>query len=946
MPRARGVLVHSDAAQAVGKIPVDVDALGVDLLTVAGHKLYAPKGVGALYVRSGVALEPLIRGAGHERGLRAGTENVASIVGLGVACELAAAEVAAEAPRLAAAARPARAAARRRLSRDWFVHGHRELRLPNTSSVRLPGDDANMLLARLGDDVAASAGAACHTDAVAVSHVLAAMGVESATARSHGALLGGALHHRGRGRRRRPPRARRPPSGPSRVVDLIDQPCIESLPRNEEQAAARLSKDPPFSARGTAIPHLLMGGSIMPVRDQTGLFRLPGRVSALGGVQMSRLARFGVQEDIMHRTAPLPTLLVAFAVLVGPSAADAGFSATDLAGSSVGRAQGVADWYTTVWVHNPNSSPAVVQFYFLKRDQANTSAVPATVTVPAGDTVRYADVLAELLATQGFGALRVVSDRSVLVSARIYSRAPGEDESASKGQDLVGVPAALAIGAGQRTEILGVYQTQPASASSYRTNYGFVEAAGHDCTVQVVPIDATGAAIAAAKTYTMRAFEQKQYQLSGEFPSVSTSNARLQVQVTSGTGRVIAFGSSIANLSQDPTTFEMRFNEALLGGGAVVHDATLTGDGTGLSPLGVSDFSISKAKLQASGGTSGQVLTTDGTFLLWQTAGLSLPYSASAANGGPLISVTNTSGNAAIQGRSQASTPNSLRPAVVGQSGAASTISQGVATPIGVWGDSQVGNGVLGTSDESSGVVGYSVNEVGTAGYSENDTGVTGGGKLAGVAGNTLSGDGVHGFATTGNGIHGESPGGYAGRFDGKVRISASSPADTDIFTAVNTGAGRGFTVRATTDTALWALSTSGVGIDARSTSGNGLSATSSTGYAGYFFGKVAVTGTHHQARRRLQDRPPPRPRRQVPVPLVRRVPGHEERLRRRRRHRRRGRGVGRAARSGSRRSTATSATSSRCIGALRPGHRRRGDRRQPLHDRTAAAAASRSRGR
>ncbi len=86
---SRGVLVHTDAAQAVGKVPVDIKQLGVDLLTVAGHKLYAPKGVGALFIRDGVTIQPLIRGAGHEMGRRAGTENVLCEVGLGAACEIA-----------------------------------------------------------------------------------------------------------------------------------------------------------------------------------------------------------------------------------------------------------------------------------------------------------------------------------------------------------------------------------------------------------------------------------------------------------------------------------------------------------------------------------------------------------------------------------------------------------------------------------------------------------------------------------------------------------------------------------------------------------------------------------------------------------------------------------------------------------------------------------------
>ena len=174
--RERGVLLHTDAAQAVGKIPVDVNALGVDLLTIAGHKLYAPKGIGALYIRDGVMIEPLIRGAGHERRLRAGTENILEMVGLGAACELVVQETAFEVGRLAAL----RDRLRDRLAAgvDGLVeHAAGADRLPNTLSVSLPGAHAGDLLEAVGDEVAASAGAACHGLKVQVSHVLAAMGV-------------------------------------------------------------------------------------------------------------------------------------------------------------------------------------------------------------------------------------------------------------------------------------------------------------------------------------------------------------------------------------------------------------------------------------------------------------------------------------------------------------------------------------------------------------------------------------------------------------------------------------------------------------------------------------------------------------------------------------------------------------------------------------------------
>jgi cysteine desulfurase len=174
--RERGVVLHTDAAQAVGKVPVDVNALGVDLLSVAGHKLYAPKGVGALFVRDGVELAPQIRGAGHERGLRAGTESVLLAKGLGAACELVRREPAVAREQLCGL-RDRLTAQLRGGCPDLVEHGDPEHRLPNTLSVAFPGVDAGTLLDSLGDEVAASAGAACHAGAATVSHVLQAMGI-------------------------------------------------------------------------------------------------------------------------------------------------------------------------------------------------------------------------------------------------------------------------------------------------------------------------------------------------------------------------------------------------------------------------------------------------------------------------------------------------------------------------------------------------------------------------------------------------------------------------------------------------------------------------------------------------------------------------------------------------------------------------------------------------
>src|SRR5262245_36289697 len=168
----RGALMHTDAAQSLGKLAVDVNDLGVDLLTVAGHKLYAPKGVGALYVRDGVMLEPLIHGAGHEGGRRAGTENVPYAVALGAACAVARQSLPAATERL----RHLRDRLCAALGDRIVLNGHPQQRLPNTLNVNFVGHVGADLLQAV-PEVAASTGSACHEGHVTLSPVLKAMGV-------------------------------------------------------------------------------------------------------------------------------------------------------------------------------------------------------------------------------------------------------------------------------------------------------------------------------------------------------------------------------------------------------------------------------------------------------------------------------------------------------------------------------------------------------------------------------------------------------------------------------------------------------------------------------------------------------------------------------------------------------------------------------------------------
>jgi cysteine desulfurase len=172
--RKKGILFHTDAAQSLGKIPVHVHELGVDLLSIAGHKLYAPKGVGALFVRSGVALCPLVHGAGHESGRRAGTENVPGIVALGTACEIARQELEKNSAHLKAMRDRLHAAIRAEVP-GARLNGHETWRLPNTLSLSFPGLNAPQLIDSL-EDLAVSAGSACHAKGVEPSKVLIAMG--------------------------------------------------------------------------------------------------------------------------------------------------------------------------------------------------------------------------------------------------------------------------------------------------------------------------------------------------------------------------------------------------------------------------------------------------------------------------------------------------------------------------------------------------------------------------------------------------------------------------------------------------------------------------------------------------------------------------------------------------------------------------------------------------
>lgn len=182
LAHAHGALMHVDAAQSAGKVPIDVDALGADLLTLAGHKLYAPKGVGALFIRRGIVLRPLVHGAGQEGGRRAGTENVPYIVALGTACRIARELLPRAAPHMQGLRDRLWTRLQAALGEKVVRNGHPERCLPNTLNASFVGMIGAEVLAAL-PEIAASTGSACHDGRVTISPVLAAMGIDPQIAR-------------------------------------------------------------------------------------------------------------------------------------------------------------------------------------------------------------------------------------------------------------------------------------------------------------------------------------------------------------------------------------------------------------------------------------------------------------------------------------------------------------------------------------------------------------------------------------------------------------------------------------------------------------------------------------------------------------------------------------------------------------------------------------------
>jgi hypothetical protein len=440
----------------------------------------------------------------------------------------------------------------------------------------------------------------------------------------------------------------------------------------------------------------------------------------------------------------------------------AGFTGTDVFIPASARQAGVSpsQFYSTLWLTNLSlGSVANVELQFFQRDTSNTAPITVPMAVAPGQTQKFENVVQTLFGLpSASGAIRIQSDQEILATSRTYDLPPGADIRDANGLFFAGIPQSLSIGIGESTQLQGVSQ---GGAEDFRYNFGFVETAGSPVTVRINVRNSDGSLIA-TKDYPGQAYEAKQFAITDAAPGISAVNARIDASVVSGSGRVLVYGTAVANGSQDSIGFEMSFRNALLSGGvtslnglagavslAAGANVTLTPGGNTIT---ISASGSGGGGVPSVNGITGPVTLLAGTNISITPAGGNLTIAASSG-GGLTLPFTGSAATSSSTGAFNVSTPgtSSFSRAIVGtvsstSPGDSSTGVQGVnlgtgSLGIGVSG-SQAGGG-WGVYGQANGTGGIGV-------YGNNTTGI-------GVYGTSTSNVGTKGKSTSYNGVWAES---------------------------------------------------------------------------------------------------------------------------------------------------------------------------------------------